>query len=338
MTTTPPAWPAVLERHQVALYVLAIAAGLAVGVGVPGAQRLEVLITPVLAALLHVTFLAVPFHRLGAALRDLRFLAALLVLNAVLVPLVVVVLSRPVAGEQALLVGVLLVLLAPCIDYVIVFAGLAGGASERLLAAAPLLMLLQLVLLPPALVLLLGPGLADTVSAGDLAGPLVEALVLLVLAPLALAVLVQVVAARGSTSGARAARRWEGWAGAAMVPLMVATLAVVVASQAGAVGDRLPELLPVVPVYAGFLVVMAPLGLLVGRLARLDVAAGRALVFSGATRNSLVVLPLALALPAELALVPLVVVTQTLVELVGMLVYLRLVPRLLPHPAVPDSA
>lgn len=318
-----------LERHQVALYLTAIAAGLAVGVAVPGAERLDVAITPVLATLLHATFLAVPFHRLGAALRDLRFLGAVLLLNVAVVPVVVWALSRPVAGDQALLVGVLLVLLAPCIDYVIVFAGLAGGAAERLLAAAPLLMLLQLVLLPPALVLLLGPGLGEVVDAGSLAGPLVEALVLLVLAPLALAVAVQVLAARGATAAPRAARRWEGAAGTAMVPLMMATLAVVVASQAGEVGDRLPELVPVVPLYVGFLVLMAPLGLLVARLTRLDVGAGRALVFSGATRNSLVVLPFALALPAELALVPLVVVTQTLVELVGMLVYLRLVPRLL---------
>lgn len=335
---TAPAAPGVawMERHQVALYLTAIVAGLGLGVGVRDADRLELLITPVLAALLHVTFLAVPFHRLGAALRDLRFLTALLVVNVLVVPAVVWALSRPVADDPALLVGVLLVLLAPCIDYVIVFAGLAGGAAERLLAAAPLLMILQLVLLPPALVLVLGPGLGEVVDAGSLAGPLVEALVLLVLAPLAVAAVVQAVAAREEGRGARGARRWEQASGAAMVPLMMATLAVVVASQAGAVGDRLPELLPVVPLYAAFLALMAPLGLLVVRLARLDVAAGRALVFSGATRNSLVVLPIALALPAELALVPLVVVTQTLVELVGMLVYLRLVPRLLPHPR-PDS-
>ena len=45
-------------------------------------------------------------------------------------------------------------------------------------------------------------------------------------------------------------------------------------------------------------------------------AAARAVIFSGATRNSLVVLPLALVLPDHLALAALV--TQTLVELVGM--------------------
>jgi ACR3 family arsenite efflux pump ArsB len=52
------------------------------------------------------------------------------------------------------------------------------------------------------------------------------------------------------------------------------------------------------------------------------------LIFSGATRNSLVVLPLALALPPALSLAAVVVVTQTLVELIGMIAYVRIVPRL----------
>ncbi len=85
-----------------------------------------------------------------------------------------------------------------------------------------------------------------------------------------------------------------------------------------------------IPLYAAFLVLMLGVGLLVSRGAGLDQPGRRAVVFSGATRNSLVVLPLALALPAELGLAPLAVVTQTLVELVGMVVFVRLVPALLP--------
>ena len=105
-------------------------------------------INPVLGLLLYATFLGIPFASLRRAARDLRFMAAVLVLNFAVVPLVVFGLSRFVAGDQALLVGVLLVLLTPCIDYVIVFTGLAGGASDRLLAAAPVLMLAQMLLLP----------------------------------------------------------------------------------------------------------------------------------------------------------------------------------------------
>jgi ACR3 family arsenite efflux pump ArsB len=64
------------------------------------------------------------------------------------------------------------------------------------------------------------------------------------------------------------------------------------------------------------------------KAAHLDAPGARAVVFSGVTRNSLVVLPLVLALPAEFALAPLVVVTQTIVELVIMVLCVRIVPRL----------
>ncbi|KOV68074.1 hypothetical protein ADL00_14920 [Streptomyces sp. AS58] len=43
----------------------------------------------------------------------------------------------------------------------------------------------------------------------------------------------------------------------------------------------------------------------------------------------LVVLPLALALPDSLAVAAVVVVTQTLVEVIGMVAYVRLIPRLM---------
>lgn len=76
------------------------------------------------------------------------------------------------------------------------------------------------------------------------------------------------------------------------------------------------------------------------KLFALDVEAGRALVFSAGTRNSLVVLPLALALPDTWKiLTSAVIVTQTLVELVGELFYIWLVPSvILPAPNDPHIA
>ncbi|MFF0903348.1 UNVERIFIED_CONTAM: arsenic resistance protein [Kocuria sp. CPCC 205316] len=315
---TAAAWA---ERHQVAVYLVAIAAAILVGWTVPGAPVLAPAITPVLGLLLFATFLAVPFASLGRAFADLRFLAALLAVNFVVVPVVVLGLSRTVAGHEALLLGVLLVLLAPCVDYVIVFTGLGGGAADRLLAAAPLLMLAQMLLLPVYLLLLAGP---EAVALVEL-GPFVEAFVLLILLPLAAAAAVQ-----GAASRSAAARRLESATAAAMVPLMALTLFTVIASQVRGVGEQLADLAAVVPLYAGFLALMVPIGILAARLARLDVPVARALVFGGVTRNSLVVLPLALALPERLALTPFVVVTQTLVELVGMVVLVRLVPALVP--------
>ncbi|MCU1516522.1 MAG: arsenic resistance protein [Pseudarthrobacter sp.] len=307
-----------MERHQIALYLVAILAGGAIGFLAPGsAGTLELSINPVLGLLLYATFLGIPFAAIGKAARDVRFLATVLVLNFAVVPLVVFGLTRFIAEDQALLVGVLLVLLTPCIDYVIVFTGLAGGATDRLLASAPVLMLAQMLLLPVYLLVFVGPGLVAAIEPA----PFVEALIVLIIIPLGAAALTQRLA---RTSGA--GRKIMALMQALMVPLMMATLAVVVGSQIVGVGQELSSLLAVVPLYAAFLLIMVPLGLLAAKPAGLDAPATRAVVFSGATRNSLVVLPLALALPGPLALAALVVVTQTLVELIGMVLYVRFLP------------
>ncbi len=325
-----------MERHQVALYLAGLGVGGVVGLLVPAvAGPAELAIQPVLALLLYATFLGIPFREVGRGLRDRRFLATIGAVNFVVVPPVVWLLSRVVAHDRVLLVGVLFVLLTPCIDYVLVFSGLAGADTRRLLAATPLLMLAQMALLPLYLWAFLGAGFVDAVEPG----PFVEAFLLLIVVPMAAAALTQRAAspavsgdpaARAAGPGARAAGALMRGAVAAMVPLMVATLALVVASQIAAVSERLGALAMVVPVYAAFVAVMVPVGVLAGRLAGLDVPGRRAVAFSGATRNSLVVLPLVLALPAEFEMAPLVVVTQTLVELVAMVVLVRLVPRLVP--------
>ncbi|MFE6969712.1 bile acid:sodium symporter [Isoptericola sp. NPDC057653] len=319
------------DRRQVPLYLAAIVVGAAAGLTLPEvAPALEHAITPVLALLLFATFLGVPLVDVGRAFRDWRFLAVVLTTNFVVMPAVTFGLSRAVADDAGLLLGVLLVLLTPCVDYVVVFTGLAGGARDRLLAATPLLMLLQLLLLPGHLALLAGPGVLGVVDAG----PFVHAFVVLVVAPLAAAGVVQALARRGGAdrpgAAGRAGRATEAVAAGAMVPLMMATLAVVVGSQVAAVGARAVDLVRVVPLYVAFVVVAVAVGLAAGRAGRLDAPRTRAAVFSTTTRNSLVVLPLALALPGALALAPLAVVTQTLVELVAMVVLVRLVPRLAP--------
>jgi ACR3 family arsenite transporter len=324
-----------MEHRQVPLYLAAIGVGALTGWWAPAvAPALSVAITPVLALLLFATFLGVPLGNLGRSVLDLRFLGAVLGVNFLVVPVIVFGLSRFVADDRALLFGVLLVLLTPCVDYVIVFTGLAGGARDRLLAVTPLLMLLQIVLLPVYLLLLAGP---DAVSLIE-AGPFLEAFLLLIVLPLLGAAVVQALRRRASghpdgrvVLAGRVASVIEATMQALMVPLMIVTLAVVVGSQIAAVGAEAAALFALIPIYLAFLVIMVAVGIGAARLSRLDVPAARALMFSGATRNSLVVLPLALAVPPALNLAPLAVVTQTFVELVGMVLLLRLVPKVLPH-------
>ncbi|MFG1808094.1 arsenic resistance protein [Streptomyces sp. NPDC049040] len=311
-----------MERHQVAVYLAAMAVGALLGWAAPAAgPGLGHAINPVLAALLFVTFLQVPAADLLRAARGGRFLAAALTVNFLVVPPVVAAVFGFLPDDQAVRLGVLLVLLCPCVDYVIVFSGLAGAAAHRLLAVTPVLLVVQMLLLPLFLYAFLGSGLSDVVHAG----PFLRAFLFLIVVPLALAWALQAWAGHRD-----AGRRVSDTVTGAMVPLMAATLLTVVASQVPEVGGHFADVGAVVPVYVAFLVVMSFAGRAVARLFRLDVPASRAIVFTGATRNSLVVLPLALALPDDLAVAAVVVVTQTLVEVLGMVAYVRVVPAMLP--------
>lgn len=309
-----------MERFQIPLYLAALAVGALAGWWAPGLGGLAApAVTPVLAALLYVTFLGIPLRRVGEGLRDLRFMACLVIVNFAVVPVIVFALIRAFSIEGPMLIGVLLVLLTPCIDYVIVFSGLAGAANDRLLAASPVLLVLQMLTLPLYLWSFLAPDVAVAVHWGTFA----QALAVVIVIPLVAAAVTQWAAARSPV-----ARRWGRLAGGAMVPLMMLTLATVVASQIALVGSRAQALLPLVPVYVSFAALMTALGWAAGRLAGLRVRERRAVLFSGVTRNSLVVLPLALAAPDGTVLAPLAVLTQTLVELLVMLALVGLVPRL----------
>ncbi|MFW0785071.1 bile acid:sodium symporter [Gordonia sp. CPCC 206044] len=310
---------ATMERHQVAIYLGAIVVGTVIGLAAPGTTSgLDVAINPAIAVLLYVTFLQVPVRSLTEALRDTRFMAAVLTVNFVAVPLLVAVMFPLLPNDDAIRIGVLLVLLCPCVDYVIVFSRLAGADHRRLLAATPILLIAQMALLPVYLSVFVGGDLAAVVDVG----PFVTAFVVLIAIPLASAWLTQWAADRLPR-----VQRVRTGADLTMVPLMVIVLVVVTASQIHTLDGYVRDVAAVVPVYGAFLVVMPIVGVSVARLLRLGPAQRRAVAFSGATRNSLVVLPLALSLPAAYDLAGSVVITQTLVEIVGMVVLVAVFRR-----------
>lgn len=309
-----------LERNQIPLYFVAVALATAIGLLAPSvAQPLEALVTPAIAVLMYAMFLQIPFLDLRAGLGNRRFMGALLLANFVLVPLLVWAGTRGLVEHPAVLVGALLVLLTPCIDYVVVFTHIGKGDSRLTLAATPVLLLVQLALLPLYLALMLDSGQVEISVA-----PFVEAFVLLIVLPLLLAV--------ATSAGARRSSLVSNWNDAwawLPVPAMALVLIVVIGSQISVVASRLDDLLPVVPVYVGFALLAPVLGLIAARLFKLSTGEARAVTFSAATRNSLVVLPLALALPESVrALAAAAVITQTLVELVSELIYVRAVPAL----------
>lgn len=308
-----------LERRQTGIYFAAVLFAALAAIFISGTTALEAAINPALALMLFVTFLQVPLAELGRAFTQARFLGALLATNFVVVPLLVALLLPLAPSVPLVQLGVLLVLLAPCIDYVVTFSHLGRADARLLLAATPVLLGAQMLLLPLYLKLLLGDAAAALVEPG----PFVDAFVWLIAVPLVLAALVQLWAAR-SRSGARANESL----GLLPVPATALVLFVVVASVVPQLGQARDAALGVLPLYVAFAVLAPIAGWLVARLFRLDAPAGRAVAFSGATRNSLVVLPLALAVPGAVPILPAVIVTQTLVELLAELVYVRVIGRL----------
>lgn len=308
-----------LEHRQIIIYFAAVVVAAAVALLVPGTEALEGAINPALALMLFVTFLQVPLADLGRAFTRIRFLGALLTTNFLIVPLLVALLVQFLPADPMVRLGVLLVLLTPCIDYVVTFSHIGRADARLLLAATPMLLIAQMLLLPAYLRVFLGDAAAELVHLG----PFVHAFVWLIAIPLVLAALVQLWAARSG-----AGQRVAAGLGLLPVPATALVLFVVVAAMVPQLGAAIEPALRVIPLYVAFAVVAPLIGWTVARLSRLDAPAGRAVAFSAGTRNSLVVLPLALAVPGAIPVLPAIIVTQTMVELVASVIYMRLIPRL----------
>lgn len=308
-----------LEGGQVVIYFAAVCIAAIAATVLDGTERLEPAINPALALMLFVTFLQVPLASLREAFRNGRFFGALLATNFMVVPILVMILAQFAPPEPLVRLSVLIVLLCPCIDYVVTFSHLGRADARLLLAATPVLLIVQMLLLPLWLSLFLGAQAAQLVQIG----PFLHAFLWLIAIPLGLAMLCQLWAARNGAGG-----RVTEALGLLPVPATALVLFIVIAAVVPQLGPALATVLGVAPIYAAFAVITPLLGWGIARLARLDAPAGRAVAFSGATRNSLVVLPAALAVPGAIPLVPAVIVTQTLVELIASLIYIKLMPRL----------
>lgn len=231
------------------MYFAAVAVGVLVALTVPGTGALEAVINPALAIMLFATFLQVPLAELRQALGDLRFLAASMAANFAVIPLVVGLLFQFVPDNPLIQLGVLLVLLTPCIDYVVTFAYLGRADARLLLAATPALLIVQMLLLPGYLHVFLGESATGLVRAG----PFVHAFLWIIALPLVLAGLVQLGAMRVA-----AVRHAAGVLGVLPVPATALVLFIVVAAVVPRLGEATGAAVRVAPVYIAFAVVEWP--------------------------------------------------------------------------------
>ena len=258
-----------------------------------------------------------PLLHLRDAIRDGRFVAAELTGNFIVLPVVAWILVQFLPDDPALRLGVLLVLLVPCTDWFIRFCQLGNGNVPRAIAVTPINLLLQLLLLPFYLWLMLGAELSIDLAPADIWPALV-----VVLVPLAAAALSERwIEARPGREVFRDRLAW--WP----IPLLALVVFLIAAVQVGAVHGALRLLPLIVPLFVVFLLLASLIAKGLAKLMALPLDQGRTLAFSLGTRNSFVVLPFALSLPAGWEVAAVVIVVQSLVELFGMVFYLWWVPR-----------
>lgn len=310
-----------LEKYQVVCYVFAIAAGLLSGINFPKVSSgFETLLWPVLGLLLYVTFTQVSLSNLSSAFTDLRFIGTALAGNFLVLPLIVWVLINLLPGEPALKLGVALVLLVPCTDWFITFSQLGGADVQRALAFSPISLLAQLILLPFYLFLFFGSGMALSLATGEM----IAVFTGIIIIPLLLAYVTERWSAGHSESFQ--IREILGWF---PVPLLAFVIFLISASHSHVLLEAPAELWYAAVVFVAFLIIAALTAKTLSKLMALPVGHARVLAFSFGSRNSFVVLPIALALPEYLELAVPVVVLQSLIELSGMAIYVWVVPKLL---------
>lgn len=279
-----------------------------------------------LAIMVFLVVSSLPLLSLGRAVAKPRVLVALFSLNLVVVPLVAFVLSRVLWQQPELQVGLLLVLLAPGVALSLTTARQAGGDVESVLGAKPLLLLGQLIVVPLYAIGLTG----GVLSFRDLP-PTFIVIALVIVVPALCALGVQALArARPSFATLRVTLA------SATVPSIALAVAVVLWIRVPDHLDEVGELFRLVPLFFSFLVLLAPLGLFVGILASLTFSEKRAIMIVGAGRGGVIMLPIAMALDADIwGLIPLVVITQLAMEILGMMVYRSIVPEIVPSDSSP---
>ncbi len=313
-----------LEERQIQIYIITTIIAIVLGLFINQLTKttLENLITPALGILMFAMFAQIPFWEIKSSFQHRCFFIILLALNYIAVPILIALLLTIFSPPITLKIGILLVLLTPCIDYVVVFTKLGKGDAKMMLSATPLLFMTQILLLPLYLWCFIGKEVAEIITIT----PFIHTFATMILIPFFLAMLLQWLASRYQSS--TKILNLSAWL---PVPFMAIVLFLIISTQIELVlnNHNRHYLLILIPLYASFMSMSFIISYAVGKSAKLPITMTRTLIYSVGTRNSLAVLPFAFALPAEIrTLVAAVIVTQTLVELVGELLFTTITPKL----------
>ncbi len=299
---------------------LAIVVGAAAGYLVPLFDVPYLVLYILHAIVIFHLALSLPLLSIGRAVGNGRVWRALLILNLVIAPVLAFVLSRVVWHTPEMQIGVLLVLLAPGISLALPVIRGAGGDAESVLGVMPVFLAVVLLIVPVFTVFLSG----GVFTFQDVVPTLIP-VGLIVGVPVILAAVFQALFIR--RPGARAIgrlihpRNTVGWAALA--------LGATAFREVSFAPEWVSQLGWLVPLSIAFLVLMAPVSLLVSSLAGVSADKRRAILISAVGRGGLVIVPISLTLDHETwGMVPLVILVQIAIEAVGLMVYRSITPEI----------
>ncbi|MGY3481438.1 MULTISPECIES: arsenic resistance protein [Staphylococcus] len=310
-----------IEKYQIYIYFIALLSGVLVGlISNTFASILESIISVSLCLLMFSMFSQIPFFNIKHSLLNIKSILALLISNFIVIPLFVYGLIQLFnISDTPVIIGLYLVLLTPCIDYVLVFNALGKGNEQLMLFATPLLFICQILLLPLYFTLFLN---TDIFSQIDIS-PFLKSFLMFIIFPLLLALLLQYSSKK--SKNINQILKFTSW-----LPeiFMAIVLFSIVGSQINKIIHNLNIVITVIPIYICFLIIAPLIGTLCGKLFKVTQETKRTIAFSSSTRNALVVLPLALGLPNYwVTITTTVIITQTFCELLGELIYIKMIPK-----------
>lgn len=132
------------------LFLLAIAAGSALGISAPGAaERVAGATDITLLILIFLLFFELRLSAVARAFGNLKFLAVAWSANFLIVPTIAfAIASLLLPGKPLLFAGLMIYFLAPCTDWFLGFTRMAGGDTELGAALIPVSLISQLLLFP----------------------------------------------------------------------------------------------------------------------------------------------------------------------------------------------
>ncbi|WP_245256498.1 hypothetical protein [Bartonella tamiae] len=364
-----------IDHHQISIYILTMIIGGVSAFVLPRELLGAYSVSGALALLLLVTFIQVPIKLVVEGLKSGKFIGALLFGNFFLVPLLLFVAviiifhynllttshDETNFPNEVLLFPVVCILLAPCVDYVVIFCRMAKGDAARLTSTLPILLIIQLIIL-----LFFFAFNRSHLKFVQLTGTSFSSIFIeffsIVCVPLLIAWDLQALSYRNASY-----KKSVIFLKNAAVPVTALTLLIVSFFAVGTIAHEFSlinlshqsimkdtdliigslnvesnffhyplmtffsQLICLVILYSIYASVAPFLGVLSAKLFKLNHAQTIAVIFSVSTRNSLVLLPILLLLhiPSQAGMLTAFILTQTCVELVAQMVYVKYLPKLI---------